>query len=145
MYKNLLIATDGSSVSQKAVDQGLALAKTLAARVTVVTVTEMWSALEMAGNDGGTKIDKFEATAATGASKVLDAVSEAAKRSGVACETVHVPDSAAADGIVLTAKKMGCDLIVMGSHGRRGLGRLLLGSQATNVVTHATIPVLVCR
>lgn len=145
MYKHLLIATDGSSVSQKAVDHGLALAGMLAAKVTVVTVTEMWSAREMAGSDGGMKIDKFEAAAATGANKVLAGVSEAAKRSGVACEAIHVPDSAPADGIVLTAKKMGCDLIVMGSHGRRGLGRLLLGSQANSVVTHATIPVLVCR
>ena len=145
MFKNLLIATDGSSVGQKAVEQGLALAKALAARVTVVNVTEMWSALDMAGKGELLKIEEYETAAAKGANKILASVSDAAKKAGIACETVHVPDRAPADGIVHTAEQKGCDLIVMGSHGRRGLSRVLLGSQANGVVTHAKIPVLVCR
>lgn len=144
MYKHLLIATDGSSVGQKAVDHGLALAKTVGAKVTVVTVTEMWSAFDMAGQ-GLAKIETYEAAAAQSANKILAAVSSAANAAGVACETVHVKDSAPAAGIVAEAERLGCDVIVMGSHGRRGLNRLLIGSHANEVVTHAKIPVLVCR
>ena len=64
---------------------------------------------------------------------------------GVECSRQHVKDQFPAEGIVETAEKLGCDLIVMASHGRRGLMRFLLGSQATKVLTHSTIPVLVCR
>lgn len=145
MYKHVLIATDGSDVAVKAVSQGLQLAKVLQSKVTGVTTTEMWSALDVAGRDGMVKIEKYEAAAAEAAAKVLADFRHAAETAGVPCETVHVSDSAPADGIVLTAEKIGADLIVMGSHGRRGLNRLLLGSQAQGVITHAKIPVLVCR
>jgi nucleotide-binding universal stress UspA family protein len=69
----------------------------------------------------------------------------AARRAGVACETLHVKDKFAAAGIIETARDHGCDMIVMSSHGRRGLTRLLLGSQANKVVTLSTVPVLICR
>jgi nucleotide-binding universal stress UspA family protein len=72
-------------------------------------------------------------------------VNETAGRIGVACETVHVKDQFAAEGIVDEAKSRNCDLIVMGSHGRRGLARFVLGSQATRVLTHSTTPMLICR
>ena len=78
------------------------------------------------------------------AARTLEEVGAAAQVQGVACDTVHVKDFAA-DGIIATAKMNGCDLIVMSSHGRRGLSRALLGSQALSVLTHTTIPVLVCR
>ena len=68
-----------------------------------------------------------------------------AKQTGVTCETLHVKDQFPAEGIIETAKARGCDLIVMASHGRRGFARLLLGSQANKVVTHSTVPVLICR
>jgi nucleotide-binding universal stress UspA family protein len=123
MYKHILIATDGSDLAGKALVQGLSLAKALASQVTVVTVTEPW------------------ATQVTGEA----AVSEAASKAGVSCTTVHVKERYPAEGILETAKARTCDLIVMASHGRRGLTRLLLGSQAHNVVTHSTIPVLICR
>ena len=64
---------------------------------------------------------------------------------GVSCETLHVKDRRPAEGIIETAKAKDCDLIVMGSHGRRGISRLVLGSQASEVVSHSTVPVLVCR
>ena len=67
-----------------------------------------------------------------------------AKTAGVACETVHVMNYPA-DAIIDTAKSKGCDLIVMSSHGRRGIARILIGSQAVNVLTHSTVPVLICR
>ena len=78
------------------------------------------------------------------AARVLPAFSEAARKQNVACETVNVKDFPA-EGIIETAKTRGCDLIVMSSHGRRGLAKVLLGSQATQVVTLSTVPVLICR
>ncbi|MEQ1697726.1 MAG: universal stress protein [Hyphomicrobiaceae bacterium] len=145
MYKHLLIATDGTNVGQKAVEQGLKLAKAVNAKVTGVTVTEIWSALDVAGKDGLIKIEKYETAASEAAQSILHAFSAAAKEAGVECETIHVPDSSPCDGIVHTAEHQGCDLIVMASHGRRGINRLLLGSQAQSVISHAKIPVLICR
>ena len=68
-----------------------------------------------------------------------------AKAAGVSCETVHVKDQHPAEGIIAAAKDKACDLIVMASHGRRGLGRLLLGSQANEVLTHSKVPALIVR
>ena len=82
---------------------------------------------------------------AANASDILSKASATAGQSGVACSTVHLKERHPAEGILETAKARACDLIVMASHGRRGLSRLLLGSQAQNVVTHSTIPVLICR
>jgi nucleotide-binding universal stress UspA family protein len=76
---------------------------------------------------------------------VLAECETAAKQKGVSCATVHARDRAAADAIVETAKAKGCDIIVMSSHGRGGVGRMLLGSVATKVLTFSTIPVLICR
>lgn len=146
MYKHILIATDGSEVGQRAVDQGLSLAKSMGAKVTAVKVTGMWSAYDIIGdkNPAG-KIQQFEQLAAEQAAKILDAVAAQAKSAGVACTTVHVRDRPPAEGIMGVAKEKGVDLICMGSHGRRGLDRLLLGSQAHEVLTHAGISVLICR
>jgi nucleotide-binding universal stress UspA family protein len=148
MYKHILIATDGSELAGRAVNHGLALAKSVNAPVTVVAVTELWSAFEMAHNyDRGQKdpIGRYEKMADEAAKNVLGKVSETAKSLGVNCKVVHVSDRHPADGIIATAKEVGADLIVMASHGRRGVNRLLLGSQANEVVTHSTVPVLIVR
>ena len=145
MYEHVLIATDGSEVAQKAVDQGLALAKALNAKVTVITVTEPWFAVAPPYGPGDFPIEQYDKIAAEGAALILRDVEAAARRAGVACETLHVKDKFAAAGIIETARDHGCDIIVMSSHGRRGLTRLLLGSQANKVVTSSTVPVLICR
>lgn len=145
MFKHILLATDGSAASDKAIAQAFELAKTLGSKVTAVTATELWSALEVSGPDGKQRIDRYEAAAKAAADKILASLSEVAAREGVSCATVHVPDKSPAMAVVDTANKLGCDLIIVGSHGRRGLDRLLLGSQAQRVVTNATCPVLVCR
>lgn len=145
MYKHIMIATDGSDVAQKGIDQGLSLAKALGAKVTGITTTEMWAALEVAGADGQTKIENYERAAAEQAQRVLAGFKNAAEAVGVACDTLHVPDASPADGIVASAEKLGCDLIVMGTHGRRGIEKLLYGSEAQGVITHTHLPVLVCR
>ena len=145
MYKHILICTDGSSVGEKAVEHGLEIAKLAKAKVTAVKVTEMWSALDVAGRDGLARIEHYEKVAAEAAKKILQTVAADAERAGVECDTLHVPDSHPAEGILATASARACDLIVMGSHGRRGLDRLLMGSQANNVLNQAKVPVLVCR
>lgn len=144
MYKHILIATDGSELAGRAVTAGLALARECKARVTAVTATEPWSAMVSGEPALVFPIEDYEKAAAEHARGILSAVSSAAKDAGVECETVHVNDLAA-EVIVETAKARGCDLIVMASHGRRGLSKLLLGSQTTRVLTLTTVPVLVCR
>jgi nucleotide-binding universal stress UspA family protein len=90
-------------------------------------------------------VEEYEEAAAANARKILADVSAVAEKFGITCETVHVKDDFPAEGIVETANSRGCDLIVMASHGHRGMMRLVLGSQANRVVTHSTIPVLICR
>lgn len=148
MYKNILIATDESELADRALAHGLALAKELKARVTVVTVTELWSALEMAHEAGKVNPDPihhYEDMASAAAKVILDAAAQKAKVAGVTCELVHVPDRHPAEGIIATAEKKSCDLIVMGSHGRRTIGRLLLGSQANEVLAHTKVPALIVQ
>jgi nucleotide-binding universal stress UspA family protein len=145
MYKHLLIATDGSELAQKAVDNGLALAKALNAAATVITVTEPWDVVVVPDAAIVFPPSDYEDSAAAAAAKILEAVDEGARRMGSTCTTLHVKDRYPAEGIVDTAKEKGCDLIVMASHGHRGLRRLILGSVANEVVTHSAVPVLICR
>jgi nucleotide-binding universal stress UspA family protein len=148
MYKQILIATDGSELAGRAVSHGIALAKEHKTPVSVVTVTDMWSAFDMAHETrSGVKdpIGNYEALAAAGAKKILERAGETAKSQGLDCNLIHVSDKHPAEGIIATAKEIGADLIVMASHGRRGVDRLLLGSQANEVVTHSKVPVLIVR
>jgi nucleotide-binding universal stress UspA family protein len=144
MYKHILIATDGSELAGRAVTAGLALAKALEARVTAMTATEPWSAMVMGEPALTFPIDDYEKAAAEKATRILASAASAAKDAGVAYETVHESDFPA-EGIIATATDKGCDLIVMASHGRRGLSKLILGSQATRVLALTTVPVLICR
>jgi nucleotide-binding universal stress UspA family protein len=145
MYAHILIASDGSELGGRAVEQGLALAKKLGSKVTAITVTEPWTAAVSGEWALAFPVEEYEKAAAANAKKILSSVSELAARVGVACETVHVQDQFPAEGIVEEAKARGCDLIVMGSHGRRGFARFVLGSQAMRVLTHTTTPMLICR
>ena len=148
MYKHVLIATDGSELAQKAETTGLTLAKALGAQVTVVTVTEPWEALSMAAlaeRGMPNPVADYDECMAAAANRILFGVQQTAKKGGMACATLHVKDRHPAEGIIETAKERGCDLIVVASHGRKGLSRMLLGSQTTKVVTLSTVPVLVCR
>jgi nucleotide-binding universal stress UspA family protein len=148
MYEHILIATDGSESGTKALEHGLSLAKCDGARVTVVTVTEPWSPFDMAREARERKPDpvgQFEAVAAAVAKHVLEDAAQKAEALGVLCDFVHVTDRHPADGIISTANQRGCDLIVTGSRGRRGMSRLLLGSQAYEVLTHCRVPALIVR
>lgn len=148
MYKHILIATDGSELAAKAVQHGLALAKALKAQATAVAVTEAWDAMEIARQVESrveNPVERYEKSAAAWAGKVLTAAQTTASGMSVPLKTVHVKDSDPAEGILEAAKSNGCDLIVMASHGRRGVAKLLLGSQAVKVLTHGKLPVLIYR
>jgi len=148
MYKKILIATDGSEFAKEAVKHAIGLAKSTGASVTAVTVTEVWSALDMAHKAKvGVRdpINEYEKAAAAFATKVLAAVEATAKKVNVACDSIHIKDKHPAEGIIETAKKKRCDLIVMASHGRRGIQKMLLGSIAAEVIAHSKIPVLVIK
>lgn len=148
MYNNMLIATDGSDLAGRAVDHGLMLAKGIGASVLFVTVTDIWSSVEMASETvRGTEnpMKSYEEMVGALAQKILADAKNAADAAGVDCETQHVSDSSPADGIIEAANKEGCDLIVMASHGRRGINLALLGSQTAKVLALSKIPVLVLR
>ena len=144
MYRHILIATDGSKLSEKAVRAGLELAKGFHAKATAVTVSEPWAAARTCHGAVVFPFDAFERAAGETAAKILSAVDRIAKDMDVKCATVHVKDYAA-EGILQAAKTRGCDLIVLASHGRRGFERALLGSQASRVLTHSSVPVLICK
>lgn len=148
MYKRIMVATDGSDMAAKAVEHGVLLAKSVGAEVTFVTVTESWSAFVIASDVEYGKIsavEKFEASAKDAAGKILDAAKKVAAGHDVQCHTRHVHDRLPAEGIVETAELEECELIVMASHGRRGLSKMMLGSQTAEVLAISKIPVLVLR
>lgn len=149
MYRHILISTDGSEIAQKGVDHGLALAAGLGAKVTILTVTERFPFGGIVPGAGWVPSDAeiagFDKTQKENAQKILTAAREAADKAGVTAETVHVADGWPSEAILDTAKAQGCDLVVMSSHGRRGLNRLLLGSQTSEVLSYGTLPVLVVR
>src|SRR5215470_3974649 len=127
MYANILLTTDGSDVARKGVKHGIALAKALNAKVTVITVTEpLPYGSGHAWIPSQEMVDRFDAAGKENAGKVLDEARALAEEIGITAEFLHVPNAHTATAIVETAKSRGCDLIVMASHGRRGLGKLLL-------------------
>ena len=145
MYRNSLIATDGSELSGKAVEHGVALARAVSAKVTGVTVTIPFDAYMTSEVAVAIDTTIFEERTAAMAKRCLDAIAEQAKSEGVECVTIRAQDDPIYEGIIDTAEKQRCDLIVMASHGRRGFTGLILGSETTKVLTHSIIPVLVVR
>jgi len=149
MYARILIAIDGSELADRALNHGLQLAKLAGSEVTVVTVTE--PAAVVGGGYAtvaGAVIDPFPELIAAqdqAARELLARAEKTASDQGVTVKTQLVDNSFPAEGIVATAAAINAELIVMGSHGRRGLDRLLLGSQTSNVLAHTKVPVLVTR
>lgn len=145
MYKHLLIAIDGSELAQTALQHGISLAKELDARVTIVTVSEPWHSYAPGEVAMPFPVKQYQESLAQWALEILAKAKSVADEAGVACATIHIKDDYPADGILDVADKQDCDVIVMASHGRKGLSRLVLGSQANHVVTHSHLPVLICR
>jgi nucleotide-binding universal stress UspA family protein len=144
MYQHILIPTDGTELSKKAIDNGLALAKAVNARVTAVTVSRPYHAVVIEPDPITDTLEKYEQRITSNAAKHLAVARDAARASGVNCDEVHVVHEHVYQGIVDTAKNRGCDLIVMASRGRR-TSALLVASETANVLTHCTVPVLVHR
>jgi nucleotide-binding universal stress UspA family protein len=144
MFKRILVPTDGSDITGKAVDTAISLAKSVGAQLYAISVKEPfpYSAIsEMQPTPPQEFFDAQERIAA----KRLALVTEAAKTAGVGCQAHSVEALHPWEAIIDHAKRMECDLVVMASHGRRGVTALLLGSETQKVLTHSTVPVLVVR
>ena len=145
MYKHILLPTDGSEFSERAALYGVKLAQSLNARITAITVTAPWQAIAIGEVAVAVPEADYETRSETNAWNFLDKITDAAKAVGVPHSAVHVRDPSPYEAILAAANSHGCDLIVMGSHGRRGLAGLLLGSETIRVLTHSKQPVLVYR
>ena len=150
MYANILLSTDGSDVARKGLEHGLALAKALHAKATIITVTEQFP-FDLGSGHGAAwlpsqdEINRFDAACQHRADEVLGEAAAMAAKIGISAELLHVPHAHPASAIIATAKSSGCDLIVMASHGRRGIRKLVLGSQTSEVLADGSVPVLVVR
>lgn len=149
MYKHVLIATDGSELAQKGLKQGLELAAKLGSKVTILTVTESFPMMATASSAGWIASPKdveiYNENQAHQAQAILKVAGEAAAQHNVKAELKHIDDRWPAEAITEFSEKSDVDLIVMTSHGRRGIGRLLLGSQTNEVLTHTKTAILVVR
>ena len=145
MFKHLLIPTDGSDLSRKAMLYGVQLAKESGAKVTGIHVTEPYQAVSMDAVLVSMAQDEYEEGAKRLSERALDQLRIAADAAGVDCDTISEVLDQPYRAIIDAALEKGCDLIVMASHGRRGLSALLLGSETSKVLAHSTIPVLVYR
>ena len=145
MYRHILIPTDGSPLSEVAVKQGVAFAKSLNARVTGLTVSPPFHTFALEPMMVSDIPETYKADCDARAERFLGAVQRAAQSGGVPCAVEHVMADHPYEAIIGTAKDKGCDLVFMASHGRKGVSGLLLGSETVKVLTHSKIPVLVCR
>ncbi|MFC7064585.1 universal stress protein [Brucella rhizosphaerae] len=147
MYKNILITTDGSEFAERGLIHGFDTAKAMGSKVTVITVTAPYSISGLPGGftDSPDFIERFEEEWNDYADKALARARELAVEAGVEIQTLHIVAHHPATSIIETTKELRNDLIVMASHGRRGLKGMLLGSQTYEVVTRSSVPVLVVR
>ena len=145
MCTGVRIATDGSELAGKAVQHGIALAKQIGAKATVLTVLPPFHTLTTDTQMIEDTPAQYKARMQKHAEKTLGAVANAAQAAGVACETIQVEHEHPYQAIIDTADSKGCDLILMASHGRHGISALVLGSETVKVLTHCKIPVLVHR
>src|SRR6516165_8477905 len=141
MYKHILIPSDGSELSKKAVDHGIGLAKALSAKVTAVTVSEPFHIFAVEPGMLTDTPDEYKKRIAAVTAKYLKAAKDAATAAGVACDVVQVEHEHPHETIIDTARKRGCHAMVMASHGRRGVSAVALGSETVKVLTHSNIPV----
>jgi nucleotide-binding universal stress UspA family protein len=145
MYANILMTTDGSELGGKAVQHGIALAKRVGARVTVLTVLAPFHTFTIDAQMIEDTPARHKVRMQEHAEKTLGAAGRAAQAADVACETVQVEHEHPYRAIIDAAESRGCDLIVMASHGRHGISAIVLGSETVKVLTHCKTPVLVHR
>jgi nucleotide-binding universal stress UspA family protein len=147
MYQKILVATDGSTLSKKAVASAIELAALAQAELVAVKIIPRYPQSYFEGGLAlqAAEVSRVEKQWAEEGQAIVDAVQKAGLAKGVKVKAVTVKSDLISDAIINTAKKHKCDLIVMASHGRRGIKRLLLGSETQLVLTHSHVPVLVLR
>ena len=147
MYQRILIATDGSTLSRKAVDSGIEMAELTGAQIVVLKVVPRYPVRYFEGGVALSvnNVANIEKQWAEAAQAVVAAVKAKAEAKGIKAKAVTHTSDLVAESIIAVAKKNKCDLIVMASHGRRGIKRVLMGSETMHVLTHSHIPVLVLR
>jgi len=145
MFKRILIPTDGSDASQRAILAGADFAREIGAEIVGLTVTPEFHVLSADSEMLEDTPDEFAARGVARARRILADVDDAARDAGVACRSEHAVGDDPYEAIIDTARNLGCDLILMASHGRRGLKGFLLGSVTQKVLVHSALPVLVHR
>lgn len=145
MYTKILLTTDGSELADKAIQHGISLAAKVGAAVSIITVIKPLHVIAPAEVMVAFPSAEYEKGAQENARSVLEKAESLAKQAGVASQSLSVTHEEPWQAIVDAADEGNCDLIVMGSHGRSGLTRLMLGSEAQKVLTHTKTPVLIVR
>lgn len=149
MFKHILLPTDGSKLSDNAVKQAIEVAKAFRARITALNVVGSHHLVQPDEGFAFPEIPaltkRFEEEETVRAKKILASVKETVQMAGVNCDVIVATGDVPYEMIIDQATRFDCDLIVMASHGRRGLEGILLGSETQKVLTHSKIPVLVCR
>ena len=147
MYKRILVATDGTALSKKAVRSAIDLAAAVGAELVALYVVPRYPVSYFEGGItiSMQDIERTEKQWSDKGQAVVDAVQQTAQAEGVKTEAVIAQSDLVAESIMAAAKKHKCDLVVMASHGRKGITRVLLGSETQHVLTHSTVPVLVLR
>ncbi len=145
MFTHILVPTDGSKLSEKAVKRAIALAKQLKAKVTALHVRPKFHTFTYQTEMLESTRETYAAASAKQADQFLQFAERAAHAANVPCDTLQVVSDQPYEEIIKTARRKECDLILMASHGRSGIGGFLLGSETQKVLTHSGIPVLVYR
>jgi len=145
VYKHILIPTDGSELASKAVTYGIALAKAVGARITAMTVTTPFHVFAIDPAIVTDTLETYAKHTKESADRMLAAVTGAAKAANVPCNAAQIQHEHPYQAIINTATSSHCDLVVMASHGRRGVSAVVLGSETVKVLTHSKVPVLVYR
>ena len=147
MYHRILVATDGSELSQKAVTSSIDLAALCGAELVAISVVPRYPQSYFEGGMAlqPEEMQRVEQQWSDKGQSIVDAVKVAAAAKGVNTQAITMTSDVVSDALITAATKHQCDLIVMASHGRRGIQRLLLGSETQHVLTHSHIPVLVLR
>jgi len=147
MYKKILVATDGSTLSKKAVTHAISLAQLSGAELVALKVVPRYPQSYFEGGMvlPASDVGRIEKQWMEHSQTIVDAVAKSGSAKGVTVKAITSKSDLVSDAIIAAAKKHKCDLIVMASHGRNGGKRLLLGSETQLVLTHSTVPVLVLR
>ena len=144
MFKRILVPTDGSDITAKAVDTAIALAQQLGAELLTVSVKEPFPYSAISEMQPTPPQEFFDAQERIAGQRVAAVVAQS-RAAGIACQSHTVEALHPWEAIIEHARRLDCDLLVMASHGRRGVSALLLGSETQKVLTHSKVPVLVVR